>query len=50
MEDPFGKEMDGLTETGGKAKGEEEEPSGEEIEVEEATLELGGRTEQGGTK
>lgn len=58
MEDPFGKEMDGSTETGDKAKGEEveEEEEGEvaseeETEVvEEALVELEARTGQAGTK
>lgn len=49
MEDPIGKEKDGLTETGDKAKGEEvaeevEEALEEETEVEE------GKLDQAGTK
>lgn len=58
MGDPFGKEMDGLTETGDKAKEvvvEEEEEvaaaSEEETElVEAAAVELEARTEPAGTK
>lgn len=51
MEDPLGKEMDGLTETDDKAKVEEVEVVSEETEVvEEAAVELEARTGQGGTK
>ena len=48
MSGPFAKEMDGLTETGDKAKGEEvaeeAEEASEEVEEEE------GKTDQAGTK
>lgn len=52
MEDPFGKAMDGLTETDDKAKEEVVEVAlEEETEVmEEAAVELEARTGQAGTK
>lgn len=55
MEDLFGKEMDGLTETGDKAKWEvvEEEEAAvasEETEVEEAAVEEEGEISRGGPK